>query len=200
MATPIKPTPEKYCETCGTKLERKRLPNGDLECLFHFNKRKYCNQKCMAEGFKGKPKTESDNWGTNHSRSRALIPPGPCVECGKPNAMDVHHKDNNYKNNEPENLERLCRSCHNLKHSRQKYCVICGQPAKGLGFCNKHYIRFKKYGDPLAYHIPLRKKCKVCGDLAHSKELCGKHYMQAKRAGLLWVTQSEDYFPSSASV
>lgn len=26
---------------------------------------------------------------------------------------------------------------------------ICGKPQKGYGYCNKHYIRFKKYGDPL---------------------------------------------------
>lgn len=25
----------------------------------------------------------------------------------------------------------------------------CGKPKKGLGYCNAHYIRFKKYGDPL---------------------------------------------------
>lgn len=33
MAGHKKPTPERYCEYCGKKLERKRLPNGDLEYL-----------------------------------------------------------------------------------------------------------------------------------------------------------------------
>lgn len=27
--------------------------------------------------------------------------------------------------------------------------MICGKPHKGLGYCDKHYQRFKKYGDPL---------------------------------------------------
>lgn len=39
-----KPTPMRCCEFCKKKLERKRLPNGDLEYLIHFNRRKYCDQ------------------------------------------------------------------------------------------------------------------------------------------------------------
>ena len=36
------------------------------------------------------------------------------------------------------------------KHpKRQTVCKICGEPARKLDMCQKHYQRFKKYGDPL---------------------------------------------------
>lgn len=35
-------------------------------------------------------------------------------------------------------------------------CAVagCNEPTAGLGYCNKHYIRFKKHGDPLKFIIP----------------------------------------------
>lgn len=32
----------------------------------------------------------------------------------------------------------------------RKPCSICGKPAKGLGFCGKHYQNFKRLGKPIA--------------------------------------------------
>lgn len=44
-----------------------------------------------------------------------------CEECKKKErikpAVLVHHKDENPKNNKPENLMSLCRSCHDEIHS-----------------------------------------------------------------------------------
>lgn len=62
--------------------------------------------------------------------------------------MDVHHKDHNHRNNSPENLERICRRCHVREHRPRGCCVICGKPQKGVGYCDKHYQRFRKHGDP----------------------------------------------------
>jgi hypothetical protein len=61
--------------------------------------------------------------------------------------------------------------------------MICGEPQRGLGFCEKHYQRFKKHGDPLKVLTKPRQICSECGEPAHSKGLCGMHYMRAKRAG-----------------
>ena len=121
MAMPMKPTPERYCEYCGKKLERKRLPNGDLEYLIHFNKRKYCDQKCMAKAFEQKPKKKNPNWMTAHYHARKICKPGPCVICGKEGRTEVHHKDWNWRNNSPENLERVCRGCHTKIHRRGQW-------------------------------------------------------------------------------
>jgi hypothetical protein len=94
-----------------------------------------------------------------HKEARQLVGPGPCERCGRANALDVHHRNGDWHDNRRENLERICRSCHNLAHGRAGRCTICGKPQKGLGYCDKHYYRFKKYGDPLMFkrnqHTPL---------------------------------------------
>lgn len=61
-----------------------------------------------------------------------------------------------------------------------KSCAIngCNGKYKGLGYCNKHYIRFKKYGDPLRRF--LQKHCKVdgCNGIYKGKGYCAKHYQR----------------------
>ncbi|CAO4179086.1 HNH endonuclease signature motif containing protein [Methylorubrum populi] len=147
MPMPRKPDPIKHCEHCGKQLARKRLPSGALESLLHFGRRKFCDQDCMAKAFDARP-TTGTAWATTHHHSRKLVVPGPCERCGKPDASDVHHRDGNHLNGSPENLERICRSCHIREHRPRGSCSVCGEPVKGLGFCDKHYQRFKKYGDP----------------------------------------------------
>lgn len=147
-----KPTPERFCEECGTRLERKPLPNGDLEYLIHFNRRKFCDRRCMAANF-DRRHSQDVGWSTAHYHARKIVAPGPCSRCAKPDARDVHHRDGNHLNNDPYNLERICRACHNLEHRQTVSCVICGGPHKGLGFCDKHYQRFKTHGDPLAVKV-----------------------------------------------
>ncbi|MBO5968444.1 MAG: HNH endonuclease [Clostridia bacterium] len=102
----------------------------------------------MRAAFREKPKT-GISWMATHRRARQLLPSGCCEKCGSNQNVDVHHKDGNPLNNSLDNLQRLCRSCHTKIHRRQKTCLICGAKAKGYGYCNKHYIRYKKYGNPL---------------------------------------------------
>ena len=44
-----------------------------------------------------------------------------CQLCGKYPAFDIHHIDYNKKNNEPENLITLCRSCHAKTNYNREY-------------------------------------------------------------------------------
>jgi len=152
MPMPRKPTPIKHCEHCGTQLERKRIPSGALESLLHFGRRKFCDQKCMGAAFDGR-ETTGTSWATTHYHARKMVPPGPCSRCGKPDASDVHHEDGNHLNNSRENLSRICRSCHVKEHRPRGSCSVCGGPVKGLGFCEKHYQRFKKHGDPMIVKV-----------------------------------------------
>jgi 5-methylcytosine-specific restriction endonuclease McrA len=42
-----------------------------------------------------------------------------CNRCGysaMPEILDVHHRDRDRTNNEPENLEVLCPNCHAIEH------------------------------------------------------------------------------------
>jgi len=142
-------------------MERKRQRNGSLESLLHFGRRKYCDRTCMAEAFDAKP-SASTGWETTHWHARKLIPKGPCSACGDPNGSDVHHIDQDHTNNDLSNLARLCRSCHMKEHRERRLCVVCGKPQKGHGYCDKHYQRWKKWGDPLAVkanqHTSLRRE------------------------------------------
>lgn len=128
-----------------------------------FNKRKYCNRLCMARAFDLRHKPEEQvGYAECHARARRIVGPGSCGRCGAKNARDVHHKNGDWRDNNQANLERICRSCHNRVYRKRKPCTICGKPQKGLGFCEKHYQRFKKHGDPLAVkinqHTPVRKE------------------------------------------
>ena len=153
---PRKPDPIKHCEHCSKLLERKRSPSGALESLLHFGRRKFCDQKCMGAAFDARP-SRSVDWSTSHYHARKLVPAGPCETCGKPAATDVHHRDGDHTNNSRDNLERICRSCHIRHHRPKGSCTICGAPVKGLGFCEKHYQRFKKHGDPLVVKVNQHK-------------------------------------------
>jgi len=139
-----KETPRRFCAFCGKRLERKRLPNGDLEYLIHFGRRKYCDRTCMAAAFDAKPMKTTAGWATGHYHARKMIPPGHCMECGRQGGRDVHHKDGDFRNNALGNLTRLCRSCHLKEHNPRGSCMVCGAKVKGLGFCNRHYIQFKE--------------------------------------------------------
>lgn len=197
MPMPIKPTPEKHCAHCGAKLERKRFKSGALESLLHFGRRKYCGRPCMAAAFDERDGLQV-GWSTAHHHSRKKVKKGCCEICGSPGAKDVDHKDGNHLNNSRDNLQRICRSCHMKKHRPKTLCVICGKPQKGLGYCDKHYQRFKKWGDPLAVKdnqfTALRSEqesnpkrvCKVngCGLPYHAKGYCSKHAMQNSRGKL----------------
>lgn len=126
--------------------------------MLHFSRRKFCGKTCFFADLEARPETGM-GWMTTHRRARKLVPPGPCVRCGAPKAKDVHHRDGNHTNNLRENLERICRSCHIKEHRKVVPCSVCGKPQKGLGFCEKHYQRFKKWGDPRLtkrnQHLPL---------------------------------------------
>ena len=207
MPAHTKPTPLRFCQHCGSKLERKRLPNGDLEYLIHFNRRKFCDLGCSAKASSERPKTSDPSWSTAHYHARKLCPPGPCAKCGSTGPTDVHHKDEDWQNNSPTNLERLCRSCHMQGHSQPTPCSVCGLPQKGLGLCEKHYQRFKKWGDPTMVKdnqfTPLRKDCDQhpkkgcqvldCTGKYHARGYCSKHAQQERRGtlGQPQMTKSE---------
>lgn len=144
-----KETPLKFCAYCDKKLERKRFSNGSLEYLIHFERRKYCNRECMANSYREKPKTDTPSWAVSHHRYRELKKADRCEICESTKNVDIHHIDGDWQNNSEQNLQALCRSCHMKAHRDKKLCIICGKPQNGLGYCNKHYIRFKKYGNPL---------------------------------------------------
>ena len=57
----------------------------------------------------------------------------------------------------------------------------CGGKHCARGYCQKHYYRYKQYGNPLGSREDFKnkgKKCKIeiCENDATRKEMCDKHY------------------------
>jgi 5-methylcytosine-specific restriction endonuclease McrA len=151
MGSKRKETPIKFCMYCGEKMERNRY-NGTLEDLTRFKKRKYCGVDCMA---KAMVKSGTLTKCGYLARGRKYLKPA-CAVCGSTEKLNIHHKDRDRSNNDPENLETLCPSCHMKLHwangdipgQEKKQCKLCGQPAKGHGLCQKHYSRWYRHGNP----------------------------------------------------
>jgi len=133
----------KCCEACGTILVRKIGSTGRVESPAHLLARKYCDVACFKSAAFIRSSAKSD-YSTTHRVARLLVPNGTCNKCGNTAAKDVHHIDGNHRNNNPQNLTRLCRSCHMKEHRKHGKCRICGDKTKGLGLCNKHYLKFKR--------------------------------------------------------
>lgn len=150
-------TADKYCEYCGNKMERKRYVKR-YEDYGSFLKRKYCNQECMSKAYMEKEK-HGKSKERNHEYARRIKPKDKCELCGSDKNLDIHHKDEDWTNNSIDNLICLCRSCHIKTHRPKQICNVdgCNKYVKGYGYCEKHYQRFKKTGNPLLTKYDLRK-------------------------------------------
>jgi hypothetical protein len=169
---PRKPDERKHCAACGRLMTRKRY-GGTLESNLAFRRRKYCDRLCMAA------EMTQDEPTLAALRKRAVrLRGGSCETCCATEAVSIHHVNGNPADNRPENLMTLCASCHTKWHwdhgkqalKRQSVCVICGMPARKLDMCQKHYQRFKKYGDPC-----LTKKKGGSGYVLVRETLCAQN-------------------------
>ena len=138
--------PVKYCQYCGKKLEPKILPSGYLESIYWFSRRKYCNAVCQSKARIKEPQELAQKTLSGARRKANVVcPPSSCADCGKDCKTDVHHLDGNEFNNSPENLVRLCRSCHVARHTHRQSCIVCGKPAKGFQLCTRHYQQYRAW-------------------------------------------------------
>lgn len=147
MPMPQKPCPVKSCERCGVIMHRKRY-NGVLEDMGRFAARKFCSLRCANSRGIRSPSSSSQHrlsatCGKKHCESCGAIPPR--------GQLHVHHLDGNWRNHRPENLRTLCIACHLGKSHKKPVtpCHVCGAKSRKRGMCQKHYQRWKKYGDPL---------------------------------------------------
>ena len=142
-----KPDPEKYCTRCGVRLQRKRY-NGTLEDMTRFRARIYCCLRCAnSRGIKSRCSS------TQHKISQAMRG-SRCESCGKvpqrQRDLHAHHINKDWTDHRPENIKTLCVGCHLKLHTNPPPpCVVCGAKSRKHKMCQKHFQRWKKYGDPL---------------------------------------------------
>lgn len=143
--------PEKYCESCGKRLQPKVYRSGSQECMTEFSQRKFCDRRCkgLAQRLPNGPKLG----GLPHRGrkiARKAIKREICAMCGTTKRLEVHHIDGDATNNQLTNLQVLCLQCHRQVHKNTSCCVEgCERPYMGKGYCGLHYQRWRKYGDPL---------------------------------------------------
>ena len=100
--------PEKSCERCSTPLQRKRYGK-NLEDFSAFARRRYCSLSCAnSKGVLTKA--------GYRAQSRKLRG-AECEACGYRHYLHAHHKDGDYTNNAPSNIQTLCTHCHNFWHA-----------------------------------------------------------------------------------
>ena len=93
------------CGTCGIPLVRKRFPTR-LESCRLWKRRRYCGHKCLP----GRPREPVVTLSAHRARAKKHRK-WLCERCGH-FPVDSHHKDGNPLNDDPSNVETLCRSCH----------------------------------------------------------------------------------------
>jgi Homing endonuclease associated repeat len=81
---------------------------------------KTCGRACSGE-LRSRSLTAGDSASLQAARGRAarVAPMRQCDRCGAPpgkRAHDRHHRDRNPYNNDPSNVEVLCRGCHVEEH------------------------------------------------------------------------------------
>lgn len=101
----------KSCACCGSAMLRKRF-NGRLEDLSGFKRRRFCSRSCAN--------TRKDLTKHGYSwRARKHLKE-KCEACGYKRALQAHHVDQNIANNEPQNIQTLCKHCHDFWHTTAK--------------------------------------------------------------------------------
>jgi hypothetical protein len=114
MPYPRAQEPEKYCQRCGSRLERRRF-GGRLEDMGVFKRRKYCSLSCASR------RERPTHWGTYHWRARKHRK-SSCEACGSMAALHAHHVDGQPQNNDASNIQTLCASCHYFLHATAERC------------------------------------------------------------------------------
>ena len=101
----------KPCETCGVLMSRKRY-GALLEDMGAWNRRRFCSLSCANT------RTVLTKHGYSWRARKHLKT--ECEACGERRELHAHHVDQNNRNNQPENIQTLCKWCHNFLHATAK--------------------------------------------------------------------------------
>lgn len=104
---------EKNCPVCGIKFISKEG---------HKREKQTCSYACANSHFRSG--LNNGNWSDSAYRSTCFYyHKKECVVCGENRIVEVHHFDENRKNNKSENLIPLCPTHHQYWHSNYKNLI-----------------------------------------------------------------------------
>ena len=107
----LKSAEPRQCEHCSKTLERRRDSNGRLEGFRDFMRRRFCSLSCANSRSKGGKSRKASHYHARKQRGAT------CEACGAYKRLQVHHIDEDWKNNDPLNLQTLCVFCHAFWHA-----------------------------------------------------------------------------------
>jgi hypothetical protein len=101
------------CTLCGARVVRERSPRPGTVHIF-------CS---LAHHGEWRRAHAGDRDASGRRRAQALfaLAEAACERCGVP-AEVRHHRDENPRNNVPENVAFLCRACHMKHHNAVTHC------------------------------------------------------------------------------
>jgi len=127
------------CQNCGKEYTRK-------PCFAA--KSKACSKQCLGviQRTESKGKVFAPNspilwangeknpmWKGGISEPQAWKHRGDtCERCGSKRFICIHHKDENRANNDPSNLETVCKKCHQTHHAEPRRDPATGRYARLL--------------------------------------------------------------------
>ncbi len=111
----------KHENSCYLNPRNKRLCPVCNEPIKYYHQNRTCSVSCANSLFRSGP--AHPNWKNNYIPTCFYYHKKECVICGEKNLVEVHHLDENKKNNSPENLIPLCPTHHQYWHSRFRYLV-----------------------------------------------------------------------------
>lgn len=94
------------CKNCKVAFERKK----DGRRTYQF-----CSKQCnLAFNFLG---TKNPRWNGGGYSYRNFLKE-QCEKCNSSRNLTIHHKNENHSDNNPTNLQTLCRKCHYFIHTK----------------------------------------------------------------------------------
>ena len=111
---------QKYCPDCRLIVERQkaleRYYNQEHTAEFKKEHAEYQRNyhKGILKGYNQKGEN-NNNWKNGSGYFQQFIKDS-CERCEATDNLLVHHRDHNHYNNDPMNLETLCKRCHQIEH------------------------------------------------------------------------------------
>lgn len=97
-----------FCDACSADRQRKRAYD-------HQVRTGYIKNPGVGTGHAQGRGQEHHSWKTGigtYKQHRASA----CERCGAVDNLCAHHRDHDRKNNSPDNIETLCKRCHQIEH------------------------------------------------------------------------------------